>query len=328
MVTRRDILVTAGAVALASHAALAQQNKIWRVGFLVQRHIDFTDSDYNYGPFTQGMRELGYVVGRNLVIEWRSAEGNSERLPELASELVQLKVDVLAVAGTPATLAAQKVTSTIPIVMVSVGDPVNSGLIKSLARPGNNTTGLSNMNIESSVKRLELLRSIVPKAHRFAIMVNPTNTAVILTLKNVQAAAKKIGLLIQTVNATSPEEIAGAFVMIARQNAEGLIVPFEQLFVQQTRQVVALAAKQRLPSIGMNREYAEAGGLMSYGPSLREINRRAATYVDKIFKGAKPGEIPVEQPTIFELYINRKTANLLGLKIPATLIGQATQIVD
>ena len=329
MITRRKLVLSLGASALAPLASFAQQqSKVWRVGFLAQRHLDLVDADYNYGPFTQGMRELGYVVGKNLVIEWRSAEGKSERLPELAAELARLKVDVLAMSGTPASLAAQKATATIPIVMISVGDPVGNGLVKSLARPGGNSTGLSNMAAELGPKLLEMLRDMVPKLTRVAVLVNPTNAAVILNLKNIQTAAQKIGVKIQSVEAQTPQEIANGFGAMARQNAGAFIMPLEQLLVQQTNQIVELAAKQRLPSISQYAEYVAAGGLMSYGASLREINRRAATYIDKIFKGANPGDIPVEQPTTFELFINRKTAKTLGLKIPYALQISATKFIE
>ena len=330
MVTRRRVVIVLGASALAAPFApfAQQQGKVWRVGFLAYRHVDFVDADYYYGPFTRGLRELGYVVGKNLVIEWRSAEGKSERLPELAAELVRLKVDVLATGGTPATQAAQKATTAIPIVMISVGDPVGSGLVKSLARPGGNSTGLSNISAELGPKQLEMLLGMVPTIGRVAVLVNPSNATTTLGLKNVQAVAQRVGVKIQPVEASTPGEIANAFVAMARQNAGALIVLREAFFQQQKNQIVELAAKQRLPSIGGYSEYVEAGGLMSYGQNLRENYKRAATYVDKIFKGANPGDLPVEQPTQFELFINRKTANALGLKIPNSMLVQATKVIE
>ncbi len=326
MITRRKIVVALGASALAvPFASFAQQQgKIWRVGFLAQRHMEFVDSDSYYGPFTQGMRELGYSEGRNLVVEWRSAEGKIERLPELAAELVRLKVDVLAAAGAPASLVAQKATTAIPIVMIGVSDPVGSGLVKSLARPGGNSTGLSNMNVDLGPKLLEMLRGMVPKVTRVAVLVNPH----IVLLKNIQVAAQKLGVEILPVEASTPEEIANAFAVMARQKAGALIVPLEPFFQQQRTQIVELAAKQRLPSIGGYGQYAEAGGLMSYGQNPRERYRRAATYIDKIFKGANPGDIPVEQPTSFDLIINRNTAKALGLTIPQSLLVQATKVIE
>ena len=326
---RRRLLVSLAAGAIAPLASLAQApGKVWRVGFLSQRHVDFVDADSYYGPFTQGMRELGYVVGKNLVIEWRSAEGDASRLPELAAELVRLKVDVLALAGTPAAIAAQKATTAIPIVMIGVGDPVGNGLVKSLARPGGNSTALSNMMAELGPKLLEILHSMVPRLKRVAVLVNPSNSSIAIFLKNIQTAAQKIGVEIHPVEASTPGEITSAFALMTRQNVEALIVPREALFTQQKTQIVELAAKHRLPSIGPYAEYAEAGGLMSYGQNARENFKRAAIYVDKIFKGANPGDLPVEQPTRFELAINLKTAKALGLKVPQTVLLQATKVIE
>ena len=252
MITRRKIVIALGSGALVSPlSSFAQPStKVWRVGFLAQRHLDFVDADVNYGPFMQGMRELGYVEGKNLVIEWRSAEGKIERLPELAAELARLKLDVLATAATPAAQAAQKATTAIPIVMIAVGDPVGTGLVKSLARPGGNSTALSLMTVELVPKRLEMLRAMAPKVTRVAVLVNPVNTANTMGLKNVQAAAKKHGVTILPVEASTPQEIANGFAVMARQNAGALIVPLEPLFTQQKNQIVEFAAKQRLPSIG------------------------------------------------------------------------------
>ena len=329
MNTRRKIIFAMGAGALAPLASFAQApGKVWRVGFLSQRHVDFVDADFIYGPFVQGLRELGYVEGKNLVIDWRSAEGKSDRLPELAAELVQLKLDVLAVAGTPASLAAQKATATIPIVLIAVADPVDSGLVKSLARPGGNSTGLSIMSVELAPKRLEMLRSMAPKVTRVAVLVNPSNPSNSLVLKNVQAAGQTLGVKIFAVEASTPQEIATAFSEIARQKAGALMVTQEALFTQQKNQIVELAAKQRLPSISAFGEYVEAGGLMSYGQNLRDTFKRAATYVDKIFKGVKVSELPVEQPMRFEMVLNMKTAKALGLKVPQAILIQATKVIE
>ena len=328
MISRRRVVLALGAAALAPYATFAQQpRKVWRVGFLSQRHLDFVDADYIYGPFTQGLRELGYVEGKNLVFEWRSAEGKSERLQELAAELVRLKVDVLATAGTPASLAAQKATTTIPVVMTNVGDPVGTGLVKSLARPGGNSTGRSNITADVGPKLLEMLRSVVPKATRVAFLVRPP-TSSLAVLSNVQVAAQRVGVEIQIVEASTPQEIANGFAAMARQNAGGLIVFQDPLFVQQISQIAELAVEHRLPSIAANNEYVEAGGLLSYGANSREMFRSAATYIDKIFKGANPGDLPVEQPTRFELFINRKTAKALGLTIPQELLLRATKVIE
>ena len=326
---RRTLLVSLAAGAIAPLASLAQAPaKVWRVGFLAQRHVDYVDSDYYYGPFTQGMRELGYVVGKNLVIEWRSAEGDASRLPELATELVRLKLDILVTAGTPASRAAQKATTTIPIVMISVADPVGSNLIKSFARPGGNSTGLSNMGFELGPKQLEMLLEMVPKNSRVASFMNPANAVSVLVIKNTQIAAQKLGVKLQTVEASTPQEIATGFTEMVRQNVKALIVPSEALFLQQKIQIVELATKHRLASIAGYADYVEAGGLMSYGQNLGENFKRAAIFVDKIFKGAKAGELPVEQPTRFEMVLNLKTAKALGLKVPHSILILATKVIE
>jgi putative ABC transport system substrate-binding protein len=330
MNTRRKLLVALGASVLAAplRSFAQQQGKTWRVGFLALRHMDFVDTDYSYGPFRQGMRELGYVEGKNLVIEWRSAEGKAERLPDLAAELVQLKVDVIVVAGAAATSAAQKATTTIPIVMGATTDPAGSGFAKSLARPGANITGLSIVTVDISPKHLEMLLSMVPTLSRVAVMLNPTNAGHLAILKRVEAAAQKVGVKILPVNARTPQEIEKAFSIIAKENAKAVIAAADALFNQQVRQIAELSAKNRLPTISVIREYVEAGGLMSYGPKLADSYRRAATYVDKIFKGTKPGDLPVEQPMTFELFINRKTAKALGLTIPQSLLISADKVIE
>ena len=329
MNARRKLVIALGAGALVPIASLAQAPaKVWRVGFLVQRRMEFAEADFIYGPFRQGMRELGYIEGKNLVIEWRAAEGKSERLPELAAELVRWKPDLLSTQGTPAAHAAQTATAAIPIVMVNMGDPLGSGLVKSLARPGGNSTGLSLMAAELGPKVLQLLRSMVPKVTRVAVLTNPGNTANTLLLTNVEVAAQKLGVKIQAMKAGTPQEIANGFAVMARQTAEALFVQSDALFLQQKNQIVELAAKQRLPSIGTYGDYVEAGGLMSYGPNLGENFRRAATYIDKIFKGARPGDLPVEQPTTFELFVNLKTAKALGIKVPQSILIQATKVIE
>jgi putative ABC transport system substrate-binding protein len=330
MNNRRRLLVALGAGALvAPMCSFAQQpRKIWRVGFLALRHVNFVDTDYYYNPFRQGMRELGYVDGKNLVIEWRSAEGKSERLLGLATELVNLKVDVIVAAGTTVTGVAKKATTIIPIVMVSVGDPVGDDFVVSLARPGGNITGLSNLNVDIGPKRLEMLLSIVPKLSRVAILVNPSNTANIMTMERVQAVGKKRGVTILLAQARTSQEIESAFSTMTSHNAEAVIVASDAFFNQQVRQIAELAAKHRLPSISAFREYAENGVLMTYGANIPDLYRRAATYVDKILKGARPADLSVEQPAKFELVINLKTAKMLGLTIPQSLLLQADHVIQ
>ena len=330
MTTRRKIVFALGAGVLAAPvAAFAQQpGRVWRVGCLAQGDVIHDESDIFFGAFTQGMRELGYVTGKNLAIEWRSAGGDSARLPELAAELVRLKPDVLVARGTPAARAAQKATATIPIVMASMGDPIGSGLVKSLARPGGNSTGLSIMIAELAPKLMELLHATVPKAKRVAVLVNPTNASSTMSLTYILAVEQKIGIKVQSVEASSPQEIANGFAEMARQRAEALIVPRESLFSQQRSQIVELAAMQRLPSIGGGAEHAEGGFLLSYGQNFRENFKRAAVYVDKIIKGANPGDLPVEQPTRFELVVNLKTAKALGIEVPQSILLQATKVIE
>jgi putative ABC transport system substrate-binding protein len=326
--TRRKVVIALGAGALtAPFGSFAQQQgKVWRIGFLSPRHVDFIDSDYYYGPFRRGMRELGYVEGKNLVIEWRSAEGESQRLPGIAAELVNLKVDVIVTGGTPATRAAQKATATIPIVMGSVGDPVGYGFVKTLARPDGNITGMSNMASDLREKQFEMLFGMVPKLSRLAILINDPRT--VANLKNIEAEGQKRGVAILRAQARSPAEIDIAFSSMRQQKAEALMVTLDPFLQQQKNQIVQLAAKHRLPAIAAYGEYAEAGGLMSYGANLAGVVLRTATYVDKILKGAKPGDLPVEQPTKFELFINGKTAKALGLKIPQSLLISAEKVIE
>jgi putative ABC transport system substrate-binding protein len=330
MVTRRRVVLALGAGALASPlSSLAQPAaKVWRVGFLTQPvRPDNLDSSF-YNGFVLGMRDLGYVDGKNLEIEWRFAEGNVGRLPSLVAELLRLKVDVLVTSASTSTSAAQKATTVVPIVMVGVGDPVGSGFVKSLARPGGNITGLSNISLDTGTKSFEMLFSMVPKLSRVAVMVNPDNMTRAAVLRSVQAAAQRIGVTILPFDARSLQEIENAFSRAAREKAGGLIVMTDPNFNQLSRRIAELAAKYRLPTIAGLREYVEAGGLMCYGANRVDYFRRVATYVDKIFKGAKPGDLPVEQPTKFDLFINGKTAKALGLKIPQSLLIMADKVIE
>ncbi|RPI41259.1 MAG: ABC transporter substrate-binding protein [Betaproteobacteria bacterium] len=335
MSRRRSVLVALGLGALALPlGTLAQPpGKVWRVGFLAHRRVNFVDSDYQYGPFRQGMRELGYVEGKNLAIEWRSAEGSSERLPALAAELVKLNVDVIVAGGTPATravqLATKNATPLIPIVMSGVADPVGSGFIDNLARPGGNITGVTNINVELGPKQVETLLAMLPKVERVAVLINPTNVSHAAYLRGCQEAGHKLGIsAVVPANASTPQEIETAFSMMVREKVEALIVARDGFLNQQVRQVSALAARQRLPTIGGLREYADAGGLISYGPSIADQFRWAAAYVDKILKGAKPGDLPVERPRRFELFISQKAARALGLAIPQSLLMSADKVIE
>jgi putative ABC transport system substrate-binding protein len=242
--------------------------------------------------------------------------------------LVRLKVDVIVSGASQAISALQKATTTIPIVMANAGDPVGTGFVASLARPGGNITGLTHLLSDTSPKHLEFLLSMVPKLPRVAVLVNPVNPSNVTALKSVQSAAQRVGVKVLPVEARTAQEIENAFPMMIQGNASAVIVMSDPIFIQQHRQIAELAAKNQLPSVSSNREYVEAGGLMSYGPNLAEQFRRAATYVDKIFKGAKPGDLPVEQSTTFELLINRKTAKALGLTVPSELLLRADRVIE
>jgi putative ABC transport system substrate-binding protein len=305
-----------------------QQRKVWRVGFLAIPERPIALESSRYGAFARGMRDLGYVEGDNLVIEWRFAQSNAERLSNLAKELIELKVDVLVIAGTPAVSAAQKATTSIPIVMGTASDPVGSGFVQSLASPGGNITGLSNLSTDLSSKLMEMLRSIAPKLARVAILVNPTNQSHALVAASLQAAAQSVDLKIATVEAATPQEIESAFSSMSRQNAGAVIVVADAFFIQQGQQIAELAREHRMPSVFPFREQVDVGGLMSYGQHLADNFRRAATYVDKIFKGAKPADLPVEQSFTLELVINLGTAKALGVTIPPELLVLATEVIE
>ncbi len=305
----------------------AQPAKVVRIGYLGATVMSAQ------GPlldaFRQGLRELGYVEGQNLVLEYRSAEGKFERLPSLAGELVRLKPDVLLVATTPANLAAKKATTTIPIVMVSVADPVGVGLVPSLARPGGNITGITNITAELAGKRLELLKEAVPGAARFAVLVNPDDQNTPLQMRSAEAAARSLGVHLHPVVAVrSGNDLEGAFEAAVKGGAGAAIRMVDPLGSALRRRQAELAAKHHLPVIYAFREDAEAGGLMSYGTNLREQYRQAATFVDKILRGAKPADLPVEQPTRFELVVNLKTAKALGLTIPRSILVRADQVIE
>ncbi len=269
-----------------------------------------------------------HVEGKNLEIEWRFADSGFQQLPDLAAELVRIRVDAIVSVGTAATSAAQKATATIPIVIATAPDPVGSGFVASLARPGGNITGLSNLATDIGPKHLQMLLTLVPKLSRVAILMNPANLSHIVTLKNVQAAAQKTNVKILPMEARTVPEIEQAFAAMVREKAGAVIMARDGLFSQQERQIAELAAKYRLPTISGSREFVEAGGLISYGQNNTENYRRAATFVDKIFKGAKPADLPVEQPTKFEFIINRKTAKALGLTIPQSLLISADKVIE
>ena len=331
MISRRQLLIAVWASPLAApFASLAQQpGKIWRIGWLSSRKRPASlDSYVNANAFFQGMRDLGYVEGKDFVFEMRFADGNYERLPVLAAELVHLKVDVFVTGGIQATSAAKKITTAIPIVTSNLADPVGSGLIQSLARPGGNITGLTNISRELAPKQLEMLVSIVPKLSAVAILVNPTNSYYAAVLNNVRVAALRLGVKILPVEARTTEDIDHAFAIMRRQGAGAAIVQTDPFLIQQYSQIARLAMENRLPSIAGFSEYAEVGGLIIYGQNETDQIRRMATFVDKIFKGAKPADLPVEQPTKFDLVVNVITAKALGITIPNSVLVQATKVIE
>ena len=329
MNNRRRIAVLLAIGTCTPQVTFAQRpEKVWRVGFLsFRKQPDALDNDF-YGGFTQGMRELGYVQGRNLAIEWRFADGSRKKLVALAQELVTMKVDVIVTAGSLPTREAKAATTTIPIVMGAGVDPVAGGLVASLARPGGNVTGLTNLASDLRPKHLEMLLGILPKMRRVAILVNSSASDNERNLKIFQDAVQKTQVFVLPLTVQTAEAMESAFARAIRERAEALIVTLNPLFVQHGRQIAELAMTKRLPSIAPNREYVEAGGLMSYGQNQAGSYRRAATYVDKILKGAKPGDLPVEQPMGFEMAVNLKTAKVLGVTMPAEIMVQATQVIQ
>ena len=309
-------------------AADAQQaGKVPRIGFLGVTSP--SDRPSHLDAFRQRLRELGWVEGQNIVIDYRYAEGRVDRLPDLAAELVRLKVDlIVASAGTQAATAAKNATETIPIVMIYVRDPVGTGLIASLARPGENVTGVSgSAGLELFAKQLELLKETVPKIRRVAILSNPANAYHPLANREVTVAARSLGVQLQLLEARGPTEFDGAFAAMATERVEALLVVSDAIFNSHRTRLADLAARSRLPAAYGVRESVEAGGLMSYGPSILDSYRQAATYVDKILKGAKPADLPVEQPMKFELVLNLKTAEALGLTIPPLILFQADEVI-
>ena len=306
--------------------------KVWRVGFLAASKRPASIDAHFHGAFARGMRELGYVEGKNLTIEYRYAENRPELLDVLAAELVKLKVDVMVILGSPPTQAAQRATSTIPLVFVGPGDPVRIGLVKSLAQPGGNITGVSSNTNEISGKRLQLLlemtAGVAPKVSRVAVLTNPHTPANSLGFEQVRVAAEKLGVALVRMEVSTQQEIDNAFAAMKRDKAGAVYVSSDALLQQQKDQIAQLALKHRLPCMSPDRIYAQAGCLMSYGSSLENMYRYAATYVDKIFKGRKPSELPVEQPTKIDLVINGKTAKALGLKIPQALLISADKVIE
>jgi putative ABC transport system substrate-binding protein len=318
--------LTGGLLAAPLAAEAQQAGKMARIAVLgATRPEDLPQ----WEGFRQGLRERGYVEGQNIAIDYRWAQGRFERLPALAAELAGLKPTVIVAFVTQSSVAARKATSTIPIVMVAVADPIGAGLVPSLARPGGNVTGNSSVSVEVTGKSLELLKEVAPERRRVAILWNPANAVFQNQMvKEAEAASRRLGLQVQIIAARDASEIDKAFQLMTRERAEALAVLSDPTFIAARTQIVALAVKGRLPSVSGNRQYADTGGLMSYGPNFYELYRGAADYVDKILKGAKPGDLPIEQPTKFELIINLRTAKALGLTIPPSLLQRADQVIE
>jgi putative ABC transport system substrate-binding protein len=321
----RLVMALTLAILITPIATLAQTSSpVWRIGVLRTPSGDAVDSATE--GLRQGLRELGYVEGRNIQFEYRWAGGQPGRLPGLAVELARLNVDVIVTGGEQAILAAKQATSTIPIVMGASNDPVGAGLVVSLARPGGNVTGMTILSPELSRKRLELLKEVVPRASRVAVLYNPGFPGTTLDLQQTRDAARALGLSLQEIAVHRPAEFEAAFAA-ARERADAAIPLADPFFTAHHARIADLARKHRLPGVYNWKEFVTAGGLMSYGPSLREVYRRAATHVDKILKGARPNDLPIEQPTTFELTINLATAKAFGITIPQSLLVRADEVM-
>ena len=327
---RRDAVVAAVALlalVAAPLAALAQPaEKMFRVGFLGNSTAALEAN--LVGPFREGLRDLGYVEGRNVLIEYRWAEGKYERLPALIGELVALKVEVIVTAGTPAPLAVKKATTSVPLVMVAVGDPVGTGIVPSLSQPGGNITGLTSISPELDGKRLELLREVIPGISHVAVLWNAASPLQVVAEKQTQFAAQALRMKVLSMGVQTKEDIEDAFAAIVRERPGALLVLADRLFLHHRARIMDFAMRHRLPGVYAYRELVEHGGLMSFGPNYADMHRRAAYFVDRILKGAKPAELPVERPATFELVVNLKTAKALQLTIPQSVLLRATEVID
>jgi putative ABC transport system substrate-binding protein len=320
-----SIMFLAVLIAVAVTAEAQQPKKVPRIGFLAT--VSPSTLSDRVEAFRQGLRELGYVEGKNIVIEWRYAEGKADRLPGLAAELVRLKVDIIVTSGPVPTRSAKTATSTIPIVMTNDPDPVANGFIASLARPGGNVTGLSALTSELSGKRLEFLKEIVPRLSRVAVLRVPNYPGNAQAFRETELAARALSVQLQYLDVTDTKSIESAFREAVNGRADAVLLLSGSVFVLQRKQIAALAVKSRLPTIHYRHDFVEDGGLISYATSITDLTRRAATHVDKILKGVKPADLPVEQPTKFELIINLKAAKQIGLTIPPNVLARADKVI-
>jgi len=325
--SKKVICLALGALLLAlSFPADAQQpGKVPRVGFLGNSTAALEAN--LIGPFREGLRDLGYVEGKNIVIEWRWAEGKYERFPPLIAELIASKVDLIVTAGTPASLAVKKTAASIPLVMIAVGDPVGTGLIASLAHPGGNVTGLTSIAADLEGKRLELLREVIPKLSHVAVLWNPASPFQVVSEKEVQAAAQGMRMKVLSLGVKDQAQLDDAFARIRKERPGALNVLADRLFLHNRVRIMEFAVQNRLPGVHAYVELVEAGGLMSYGPSYAGMHRRAAYFVDRILKGTKPADLPVEQPSKFELIINLKGAKQIGVTIPQSVLYRADKVI-
>ena len=322
---RRKFITLLGGAAAWPLAARAQP-KISRVGFMGNSTAALEAN--LVGAFRDGLHELGYEEGRNIIIEYRWADGKYERFPALVAELIAAKVDVIVTAGTPAALAVKKATTTVPLVMVAVGDPVGTGLVPSLARPGGNLTGLSSIAPDLEGKRLDILREVVPTLSHVAILFNSLNPFHVASMRQAHAAAQAMGIKLQQHDIRKSEDLDGAFAAIRNERPDALLILADRVFLHNRQRMMDFTEEQRLPNINAYTELVEAGGLMSYGPSYEDMHKRAAIYVDKIIKGAKPADLPIEQPSKFTFNINLKVAKALGLSVPSSLVTLADKVIE
>ncbi len=318
-------LLTTALLFTAPLVEAQQTGKVRRIGFLGNSTAALEAN--LIGPFREGLRDLGYVEGKNLLIEWRWAEGKYERFPALIAELIASKIEVIVTAGTPASHAVKKATSSIPLVMVAVGDPVGTGLIASLARPGGNITGLTSIAADLEGKRLELLREVVPKLSHVAVFWNSASPFQVVAEKEVQAAARLLRIKVLSLGVQASEQLDNAFATIRKERPGALNVLADRLFLHNRARIIEFAVQNRLPGVHAYVELVEAGGLMSYGPSYAGMHRRAPYFVDRILKGTKPADLPVEQPMKFELVINLKTAKQIGVTIPQSVLYRADKVI-
>jgi putative ABC transport system substrate-binding protein len=329
VIDRRTLLAGTGAVLIsAPFAAEGQQvAKVWRIGLLSYAASD-SGGAARWRAFREQLRELGYVEGQHIIFESRWGDGQVSRLRGMAAELIDAKVDILVTAGTEAALSAKQATSSIPIVMATGGDPVKLGLVASLARPGGNVTGVISLIRELTGKRFELLKQLLPRASRVAILRDPENRSSALSARDAESVAKSLGVVVQDVSVRGPGDLDAAFLAMKRARSDAVIFAENTLFMADRRRIADLSLMHRLPMMAAAKEYAQAGVVLSYGTDYLDLFRRAAMYVDRILKGAKPGDLPVEQPTKFELVINLKTAKTLGLTIPPSLLGRADEVIQ